>query len=227
VLRLDPPDWDEPALAPDVTLGKRCARIDLRTPAGRDQFEALLGKADALVHGYRAGALDARVGDAARRQSLRPGLVEVCLDAYGWTGPWRGRRGFDSLVQMSCGIAGAGMTRLRKDKPFPLPVQALDHACGYLMAAAALTGLSRRRDAGNGSVARLSLARVAALLTAGPEGDPGAVFAPAAAADFAPVPEETSWGPQLRLRPPVTIAGKPLLWDSPAAPLGSAEPAWR
>ncbi len=28
VLRIDPPDWNEPAIEPEVTLGKRCARLD-------------------------------------------------------------------------------------------------------------------------------------------------------------------------------------------------------
>lgn len=51
VLRIDPPDWDEPAQAPEVTLGKRCARLDLRRPADRQRFEALLTSADILVHG--------------------------------------------------------------------------------------------------------------------------------------------------------------------------------
>ncbi|WP_245298675.1 CoA transferase, partial [Methylobacterium platani] len=86
--------------------------------------EALLAGADVLVHGYRSDAL-ARLGlDAAARARLRPGLVDVALDAYGWTGPWRARRGFDSLVQMSCGIAEAGMARAGADRPVPLPVQA-------------------------------------------------------------------------------------------------------
>ena len=39
-------------------------------------------------------------------------------------------------MQMSAGIADAGMRKLGKDRPTPMPVQALDHATGYLMAAA-------------------------------------------------------------------------------------------
>ncbi len=38
VLRLDPPGWDEPGTVPEVTLGKRCARLDLKTPEGRAIF---------------------------------------------------------------------------------------------------------------------------------------------------------------------------------------------
>jgi len=52
----------------------------------------------------------------------------------------------------------------RGDRPTPLPVQALDHATGYLMAAAAVRGLAERLKTGRGFEARTSLARVAGLL---------------------------------------------------------------
>jgi CoA-transferase family III len=58
VLRIDPPDWDEPSVAPDVTLGKRCARLNLRSPDDRKQFASLVAQADVLVHGYRSDALE-------------------------------------------------------------------------------------------------------------------------------------------------------------------------
>lgn len=83
VLRIDPAAWNEPGLVPDVTLGKRCAALDLREPADRAIFQELLASADVLVHGLRPGALERLgFGDAVRRR-LAPGLVDVCLDAYG------------------------------------------------------------------------------------------------------------------------------------------------
>ena len=51
VLRIDPPGWDEPGVVPEVALGKRCARLDLAVPEGRDRFVELLSGADVLVHG--------------------------------------------------------------------------------------------------------------------------------------------------------------------------------
>ena len=236
VLRIDPPDWDEPAVVPEVTLGKRCARLDLRDAAGRATFERLLAGADVLVHGYRPGALDGLGFDANRRRALRPGLVEVALDAYGWSGPWRNRRGFDSLVQMSAGIAEAGMRASGRDRPTPLPVQALDHGCGYLAAAAALRGLAERWQTGRGSTARLSLARTAALLAGGPAGQIDATLANGTLADTtladetaddrAPGIEATAWGPARRLVPPVVLDGTPLRWPLPAGPLGAAPASW-
>ena len=170
VLRIDPPGWNEPSVVPDVVLGKRCARLDLRRPEARVTWEGLLRTADVLVHGYRPGALAELGFDAEWRAATCPGVVDVSLDAYGWSGPWRGRRGFDSLVQMSSGIADAGMRRFGRDRPTPLPVQALDHAAGYMMAAAVVRGLTERLSTGVGVVARASLARTAALLTALPPG---------------------------------------------------------
>src|SRR5580700_2565244 len=103
VLRIDPPTWDEPGVVPEVTVGKRCARLDLREQGDCDIFLNLLRSTDILVHGYRSDALDKLGLDARTRREIRPGLVDVALDAYGWSGPWRHRRGFDSLVQMSAG----------------------------------------------------------------------------------------------------------------------------
>ena len=226
VLRIDPPAWDEPGVVPDVTLGKRCARLDLRDNERRRRFQRLLADADILVHGYRPGALGRLgLGDAARR-TLNPGLIDVSLSAWGWSGPWSGRRGFDSLVQMSSGIAEAGMRWKGVDRPVSLPVQAIDHATGYLMAAAALRGLSLRLREQTAISARLSLARTAAALFGGGEDVAGPAFAGISEADYDRENEQTPWGPARRLRPPVTVGEVTPRWALPAAELGSAQAQW-
>jgi hypothetical protein len=130
------------------TLGKRCARLDLRQPLDRARFERLISEADLFIHGYRPEALGAPGYGEDIRRALNPRLVDVRLDAYGWSGPWRNRRGFDSLIQMSTGIAAAGRAWRGADKPVSLLVPALDHATGYLMAAAAVCGLALRLSKG-------------------------------------------------------------------------------
>ncbi|WP_042446107.1 CoA transferase [Azospirillum sp. B510] len=226
VLRIDPPWWDEPSLLAEMTPGKRRARLDLRDPGQRERFTDLLSQADLLVHGYRADALDRMGLGREARQRLRPGLIDVSLDAYGWSGPWRNRRGFDSLVQMSGGIAAEGMRRHGGDRPRPLPVQALDHAAGYLLATAALRGLTRRLVDGRGSSWRTSLARVGTLLTELPLPAGDGTLRDADAGDFADDPEHTAWGPAQRLKPALTIEGSPIRWDRPAGPLGTDEARW-
>lgn len=226
VLRIDPPDWNEAPIEPEVTLGKTCARLDLHQDADRATFEALLAGADVLVHGYRPGALDGLGYGAQARRALAPGLVEVCLDAYGWTDPWAGRRGFDSLVQMSTGIAQAGQVWQQAAKPVPLPVQALDHATGYMMAAAVLRLLARRLSDGAGGAARLSLARTAALLVEAGPAEPEPPCPAAGPEDLAPAIEATAWGPARRLQAPVEVADAPMRWSRAARCLGEDAPAW-
>ncbi len=226
VLRIDPLDWDEPSLAPEVTPGKRCARLDLKDAGALAVLEGLLAQADVIVHGYRSDALERLGFSAARRRALNPALVEVCLDAYGWSGPWNRRRGFDSLVQMSTGIAQAGMELLGRDRPTPLPVQALDHAAGYILATAAVRGLTQRLTTGAGGTARTSLARVAELLVGAGTAPPGPALAPETPDDRSPELEQTVWGPAQRLVPPLSVSGTALLWSRPAGPLGSAPAEW-
>lgn len=226
VLRLDPPGWEEPAVVAEVTLGKRCARLDLQAPADRLVFEGLLRDADILLHGYRADALERLGYGREKRRLLNPGLIDISLNAYGWSGPWQHRRGFDSLVQMSSGIAREGMRWQQAHKPVPLPVQALDHATGYLMAAAAVRALSERLQSGCGGSARLSLARTAKLLV-----DQGSMseelpLAVETVEDLGPLTEQTPWGTARRLKAPLLVEGAPLSWARGACELGSAQARW-
>jgi crotonobetainyl-CoA:carnitine CoA-transferase CaiB-like acyl-CoA transferase len=211
-----------------MTLGKHCAQLDLRQTDQRAQWVKLLSEADVLVHGYRSDALASMGIDAQARQRIRPGLVDVSLDAYGFTGAWANRRGFDSLVQMSIGIAQAGQQLSQSARPLPLPVQALDHATGYLLATAVLRGLEQRVNTGVGSIARASLARTGALLrtTLDPAGLSRPLLAPETLDDLNPMTEHTGWGPAKRIKWPVQIAGVDMKWSVGAGPLKRDEARW-
>lgn len=226
VLRIDPPDWEEANVVPEVTLGKRCAHLRLDTPAGKAAFEHLVRDADLLVHGYRPGALEGLGLGAEMRRRLAPSLIEITLNAYGWTGPWEGRRGFDSLVQMSSGIAEAGMNWAKRAEPTPLPVQALDHATGYLMAAAALVALNKGARGEGITGARLSLARTADLLASHYTTAIGTLGLRPETTDLSPIVELTPWGHAHRLRPPLEIDGTTMGWSIPAGELGTATARW-
>lgn len=226
VLRIDPPDWEEPNVIPDVTLGKRCARLDLTRQEDRQQFEQLLASADLLIHGYRPGALDKMGYSPTVRHEISPALMEVSLNAYGWTGPWSQHRGFDSLVQMSCGIADAGMHWKKQDNPYPLPAQALDHATGYLMAAAAIKAIENLITGKGCTHARLSLARTAELLVKQTQKEHVPLAADIKPSDLSSHIEQTPWGKAHRLKPAIEIHGTPMKWDHAACQLGSSLAKW-
>jgi hypothetical protein len=227
VLRVDAPIWEE-SNAPEMTLGKYCAELDLRQASHRAHWTKLLSEADILVHGYRSDALTNMGLDAQTRQRLRPGLIDVSLDAYGFTGPWHNRRGFDSLVQMSMGFAQAGQQLGHFDRPAPLPVQALDHATGYLLATAVLKGLETRIKTGQGSIARASLARTGALLltTLDPLGHERPRLLPETQDDLSDEMEQTGWGSARRIKWPVTVSGVTMRWRLGAGPLKRHAAQW-
>jgi crotonobetainyl-CoA:carnitine CoA-transferase CaiB-like acyl-CoA transferase len=126
---------------------------------------------------------------------------------------------------MSSGIAEAGQRWKQADKPTPLPVQALDHATGYLMAASVIRLLTERLRSGRGGSTRLSLARTAKLLVEHGAGTDEALR-PEEAKDQSLQMEHTPWGPARRLQAPLRIAGAPLQWALPATELGSHRPQW-
>ncbi|MEU3986457.1 CoA transferase [Streptomyces sp. NPDC026672] len=223
VLRLDPPRLPElPDQHIDTGFGKRSAALDLTRAADARTFEELLSAADVVVTGYRPGALD-RFGLSPRALAeRRPGLVVAQVSAWGAYGPWRERRGFDSLVQAATGIAVLEGTA---GEPGALPAQALDHGTGHLLAAAVLRALTERSYDGEGRHVRLALARTALWLTdgvrRGPEGD-------------APYEGPGPWlaerdGASGRLRyalPAVCFAGGPADWARPPVPWGTDAPEW-
>lgn len=220
VLRLDRPDRPEiPMQAWDTLPGKRSALLDLRTaPAA---LEELLAGADVVVGGYRPGALDPFGLSPQALAERHPGLVVVTLSAWGERGRWGTRRGFDSLVQAACGIAVAEGSA---DAPGALPAQVLDHATGYLAAAAASLGLHRQRTAGGTHHVQLALAGTARWLqglptgpaTDVPEVDPAPYLVDLAAPD----------GRLTVATPPGRVAGIPLAWPDPPPAFGAARAAW-
>jgi crotonobetainyl-CoA:carnitine CoA-transferase CaiB-like acyl-CoA transferase len=226
VLRVDPPGYAEPTGHPgDLALGKRCAHLDLADPGGRQRFLALLSEADVLIHGLRPDALDRLNLGAAERRTRRPDLVEVTLNAYGWTGPWRDRRGFDTLVQASCGMALAGGAWAGTSRPHRWPLSILDHTAGYLMAAAAIRGLTRRLHGEGGSRSRVSLAGIARLLASAGENSGPELTLPLDA-PLDPSVQVTVHGPVRRLLWPLAVGTIQFGWDRPADHYGSATPEW-
>jgi crotonobetainyl-CoA:carnitine CoA-transferase CaiB-like acyl-CoA transferase len=226
VLRIDPTDWDEPGLYEELTIGKSCTQLDLQDPKDQSTFKKLLSEADVVVHGLRADALGRLGLGDDQRKIINPDLIEIQHNAYGWSGPWRNRRGFDSLVQMSAGIAQQGMVASGADKPTPLPVQALDHATGYLLAAAAITALGKRRHNNQICAARLSLARTAELLKPSARAFQPDALVPAKETDFSARIEATHLGSARRLKSPFELAEIDISWGMSAPALRSSAPRW-
>ncbi|GAB3623080.1 hypothetical protein GCM10027418_11620 [Mariniluteicoccus endophyticus] len=212
VLRIDPPAMPE-LLDQHLSngMGKRSATLDLNVH--RNKLEALVPAADVVLLGYRPGSLTRFGLDPDDLLARHPHLIIASLSAWGTDGPWSHRAGFDSIVQAACGIAAECRNH---ERPGALPVQALDHSTGYLMAAHVLQ-LLRNARAG---VMRASLLGAARTLLAYPP-------PPAEPPELLRVDTVAVASPhgQLTLTPPpLTLDGATLA--PPVAGYAQANPAW-
>ena len=216
-----------PALVMDNNRGKRTAQLDLRQETGRDRLAGLLGTADVFVQGYRPGGLaELGFGPESAARASKAGLVYVSLSAYGRTGPWAGRRGFDSLVQTASGLNAAEAEAAGSDQPRVLPAQVLDHASGHLMAFGAMAALHRRMVQGGSWHVQVSLARTARWLR-GLGRMPGGLAIP----DPGDAPDLTETAPsgfgEMRaVRHSAGLSATPAGYARPSMPLGSDAAAW-
>src|SRR5207247_9792084 len=89
----------------------------------------------------------------------RPGIVSVTLSAFGHAGPWRERRGFETIIQSVSGMAHDHGIEAGRGRPQHLPAQVVDHGTGYLAAFGAQVALVRRAREGGSYLVRVSLAQ--------------------------------------------------------------------
>jgi hypothetical protein len=212
----------------DTGIGKRSARLDLRNQTEVARLRKLVARADVFSQSYRPGALGARGFSPEELARARPGIVYASLSAWGESGPWRGRRGFDSIVQAVSGIAKANGD---ETKPKLLPVSAIDYVSGYLMALGVCVALARRRRDGGSWLVRVALARVGKwIVDRGvlpesawrglPEDLPEAELAPLLGEMRAP-------GGRIRyLKPALELSETPAFWSRPPVKLGYHPPVW-
>jgi CoA:oxalate CoA-transferase len=87
-----------------VNRGKESIVLDLKSPVGRDIFERLLDKADALVENFRPGTME-KLGYGWERLHQRyPRLVYAAASGFGHSGPYSHYPAYDMVVQGLGGI---------------------------------------------------------------------------------------------------------------------------
>ena len=148
----------------DTSRGKRSAQLDLRTPGDQQVLRDLVAQTHVFLQSYRPGALADKGFAAHDLARMRPGLVVAELSAYGWKGPWAGRRSFDSLVQTATGIQVDEARARGQETPRPLPMQILDYSAGFLLAYGIQAALLRQAREGGSWQVRVTLAGVARWL---------------------------------------------------------------
>ena len=216
------------ALVTDTGRGKLSTYIDLRAEDGRESLRKLIAGADIFVQGYRPGGIDRWGFSPEQVAAIRPGIIYVSLSAYGHVGPWSPRRGFDSLIQTASGINHAEAEACGREGPKALPCQALDHASGYFMAAAAMAALARRAEQGGSWHIRISLARTGRWIQSLGQIENGFDIADPTEADVREFMEgsPSGFGQLTAVRHAARLDATPTYWARPSVPLGTHPPVW-
>ena len=139
---------------------KKSVTLDLHKKEGQKLAHRLVGKADVAVFNFRPGKAESWGVGPKDLHKTNPGLIILQISAYGQTGPYSKRTGFDRTIQT---FSGTTYVTGYPDRP---PVRSgfamVDYMTSYLGAFGVMTALYHRDANGSkGEVIDLSLAEAA------------------------------------------------------------------
>jgi crotonobetainyl-CoA:carnitine CoA-transferase CaiB-like acyl-CoA transferase len=138
-----------------VNYDKRSVELDLKADAGLAALYDLVESADVFVQNFRPGTAD-RLGvgyDDLRERS--DGLVYCDISAFGATGPWSERPGYDLLVQGMSGIMS--VTGEAEGGPVKVGLPQTDLVTAMWAAFGVMGALYRRERTGEGERVELGM----------------------------------------------------------------------
>jgi alpha-methylacyl-CoA racemase len=143
--------------------GRRSIAIDLKHPDGVKLLLRLVGRADALLEGFRPGVAE-RLGfgpEVCRKRSRR--LVYGRMTGYGQTGPWAQMAGHDvNYIALSGALASIG--RAGQGPVLPLNLVGDFGGGAMLLAVGVLSALLEAQRTGEGQVVDAAMVEGSALL---------------------------------------------------------------
>jgi len=144
----------EPQLARDSAYYFVCNRtkesitVNLRADEGRKLIRELAEKADVLVENFPVGTLGKYGLDFAALWAINPRLIYVSCTGFGQSGPYKDKKGYDTVFQAMGGIMS--LTGERGGGPVKPGLPVADLTSGLWVAIAILAALAGRHRTGSG-----------------------------------------------------------------------------
>jgi crotonobetainyl-CoA:carnitine CoA-transferase CaiB-like acyl-CoA transferase len=133
---------------------KRSIAIDLKKPADRSVFEALVHNADVFIQNFRPGTADRLGAGATQLRQINPRLVYCSISGFGSTGPYIDRPSYDSVAQALSGFLSVVVDSTR---PRFLGPALADAITGLYAAYGVLGALVQRGRTGRGALVEVSM----------------------------------------------------------------------
>ncbi|MFC4405541.1 CaiB/BaiF CoA transferase family protein [Haloarchaeobius iranensis] len=138
-----------------INYDKRSVELNLKHEAGLAALYDIVAEADVFVQNYRPGTADKLHVDEESIRDVNGDVVYCAISAFGQTGPWHQRPGYDLLVQGMSGIMS--VTGEPDGRPVKVGLPQTDLITAMWAAFGIVTALYRREVTGEGEYIDLAM----------------------------------------------------------------------
>lgn len=138
-----------------INRNKQSYQIDLKKESERSKIEALLQKADIIIHNFRPGVAERLQIDYETIKKNNPLIVYGEISGYGKEGPWKNKPGQDLLLQSLSGLTT--LSGNEGDGPIPMGLPIVDLLSGAHLVQGLLACLFRKAKHGIGGIVEVSM----------------------------------------------------------------------
>lgn len=138
-----------------VNYDKKSVELDLKSATGTEVFHELVADADVVVENFRPGTAERLGVDYETLETHNDQLIYCSISAFGDSGPWRDRPGYDLLVQGMSGIMS--VTGYEDRPPVKVGLPETDLITAMWAAFGIVGALYRRARTGEGERVELGM----------------------------------------------------------------------
>ncbi len=138
-----------------VNYDKKSVELDLKSDGGRQALYDLAAEADVFLQNYRPGTEERLGVDEGTIREHNEEVIYCSISAFGETGPWSQRPGYDLLVQGLSGIMS--VTGEEDGRPVKVGLPLTDLVTAMWAAFGIVTALYRREVTGEGESVELGM----------------------------------------------------------------------
>jgi crotonobetainyl-CoA:carnitine CoA-transferase CaiB-like acyl-CoA transferase len=138
-----------------LNRNRRSVAVDLQSEEGVEIARRLIADADVVVESFRPGVMDRLGLGYETLKKTNPGLIYCAISAFGQTGPYKERPGYDLMISALGGLMG--VTGNTDGEPVKTGVALIDVSTGLHAVIGVLAALHHRTVTGEGQRVDASL----------------------------------------------------------------------
>lgn len=138
-----------------INYGKQSLELNLKSDAGLEAFYDLADEADVIVENFRPGTVERLGVDYDTIRERNESIVYCSISAFGDSGPWRDRPGYDLLIQGMSGLMS--VTGEPDGQPVKVGIPITDLITGMWASFGIMNALYRRNETGVGDRVELGM----------------------------------------------------------------------